>query len=85
MKRSKYVRLLLVGIVLYMLYTSTLLLNQWRVDLSHHPVHFTLETKTTTQSSLAPRHQTLGLEDLDGILYDGQVAFVKTRQAVIII
>ena len=51
MKRSKYILLLLVSIVFYMLYTSTLLVNKWLVDLSPQPPpHYPLETKTTTQS-----------------------------------
>ena len=67
MKRSKYVILLLVSIVSYMV------VNQWLEDLSPQPPYHNLETKTSTLSSLLPSHQTIGLADLDGILFDGQV------------
>ena len=67
MKRSKYVILLLVSIVSYMV------VSQWLGEISPQPQYYTLETKTSTLSSLPPIHQTIGLADLDGILFDGQV------------
>ena len=71
MKRSKYVLLLLVVIVLYMLYTSNLLMNHRLLDLPHQPPHYHLETQTTTQSTLPLVHDTIGLQD--GILFDAKV------------
>ena len=69
MKRSKYIILLLVCVVFYMLYTS----NQWLKDLSHQPPRYQLEIKTTTHSTLPPIHDTIGLGDLDKTLYDSKV------------
>ena len=74
MKRSKYVILLGVSMVSYML------VNQLVVDLSSQPPYYTSET--TTQSSLPPSHQTIGLEDLDGILFDGQVVLILQSGAL---
>ena len=70
MKRSKYVLLLLASIVFYMLYTSSVLVNLWMVDLSHQPQHYTLQASTAT---LPPVQDTIGRRDLEGILFDGQV------------
>ena len=73
MKKLKYILLLVVSSVLYMLYTSSLLVNQWLADQAHRPPGFTLQTEPGKQSSLPSSLQTIGQEDLDGILFDGQV------------
>ena len=60
--------------MLYMLYTSNLLMNQWLLlDLPHQPPHYHLETQTTTQSTLPLSIDTIGVQDLNGTLFDAKV------------
>ena len=80
MNRSiKYVLLLLINALFYMIFTSEVLLTGWlphkpRRVLNYHVESSPASTSTSTVS-LPPVEDTIGRKELKGILFHGQVKF----------
>ena len=72
----KYLLLLLVNALFYMIFTSEVILSGWVPHKPHRVLNRQLEssrpTTSTSTVSLPPAQMTIGREDLEGVLFHGK-------------